>query len=385
MDQIPEGGKLDSLKCSDDQELASLVRVSADPEEQEAARTILLERHYESFDRRIRAVLASRNLDYSPSSEYYNTLFFDVFHRTFTTAALRKKLATFRSEKGDFQSWFLGAVVVNEVKDWLKRRSGRAGVAMGELLIEEARAQDGPAGGLKEDLPAPEPEPADESTHDLDGLSPELAVVAELVFLAYAAPSERSILEIAGLRNESLEKVREHLEEIRNRLRNSEKFTECTLTELHLALERERIRHFESLAANLGSNLLSQRASAKELAWLEARSARPWKEIREDLKEARRACQRGELGNAEHEAARCRLEYEASLKRLDEHRRKLERIRNTIATGKHLVRMPNKEIAACLKIPEGTVASRINALRRTFRADESTDNPSERRNKGDSA
>ena len=43
-----------------------------------------------------------------------------------------------------------------------------------------------------------------------------------------------------------------------------------------------------------------------------------------------------------------------------------QRLRSRIRGGSYLARLPNKEIAAFLGIPEGTVASRINTLKKKF-------------------
>jgi DNA-directed RNA polymerase specialized sigma24 family protein len=360
----------------EDEELVARFLEAGDPDCGRILHESIVERYCEPLDTRIRAVLASRGLDYSPSSDYYNTLFFDIYERTLSPQGLRKKAAHFRSHKGRFRTWFLGAVVVNEVRDWLKRKNRPQALLMSEALGHETEFRLRRTESLEyldRSLPfnrtKNETPPATETSGQLEDLSMEHRVVAYLVFLAYCDPPGEVIEAIARARDEPPREIESILRGIQTRLRELPQFGEGEKLEGRLALEWERIRHLHHAVARARTRLVAHGATEPEIERVEQGKSAPWKDIRSRHQEMRLRAREGDIAPETWERECLQHEFVTFAKRLKEHEEHWQQLKSSLQDGDYLVRLPNKEIAAFLRIPEGTIASRINTLKKKFLAE----------------
>ncbi|GAK58426.1 hypothetical protein U27_05400 [Candidatus Vecturithrix granuli] len=111
-----------------DHQLGETLLITESAQEKADVAAELFKRYCEKCDRRIRAVLQSRGLEYSDANTYYNTVFFEIYERIFEVEDLTRKLRSYRADRGVFERWLL-QVVTLETIDWLRRVNPQTGIS----------------------------------------------------------------------------------------------------------------------------------------------------------------------------------------------------------------------------------------------------------------
>ena len=214
------------------------------------------QRYCEKCDRRIRAILQSRGLEYSDANSYYNTVFFDLYGRIFEADNLIRKLRSYDVNRGVFERWLM-RVVTSETIDWLRRVDPATGLSNALTVFpdtqvrsepEEERGREGLAQNFPE-KPSWVKDPAEEHhithiRHILSQLSDELRVTMRLRFLSYCNLETRDLTYLSESLGRQGEEISADIENLQQDLRNSDAFLEAERQELELAVLTERAEYF---------------------------------------------------------------------------------------------------------------------------------------------
>ncbi len=370
------------------------------PEERNRIKDELFARLYEDFNRRIHSVLHLSGIKYVAESDFYNVIFMDLYHQLFDVESLERKLIRFDPEKGEFEKWFLNAVVVNEVKDWLKSVDDSTGMKRCDLIRENQRMEneslsldrpidpnDFSSPGMGEriasteySMVAPDLTPvlecAEEDTlikhqvaQSLLGLSSKQRTLVLLFYCAYLPLEEGDIQQIAETTENSVEKVRMQVDALRDKLIDSPKYQQEECLEKETACLKNQIEIFYKRLYRIKKELgqgPDTKTLDKDVASL---SEQPIGELNKKIDNLKKSPyskqQKKEI-----------LIHQAALlnKRIMKLEKKRQNQLNLLSGGKTVITASYRDMAELLDIPEGTVASGISRAIRNFKAGFCQDN-----------
>jgi DNA-directed RNA polymerase specialized sigma24 family protein len=343
--------------------------------EQTAIRDELFGRYYQRFDQRIRAVLYTYGLPYSPGEFYYNEIFIDIYQQVFELKKFGTILQKWEIKRGEFASWFLNFVVVNRIKNWLmklNKTSGRKNIEwLKEKVREEYRilALNEPIGArengltLIEVLPA-EAEPLyenDRQTIDstICQLSPVQQLMLKLLFIAYQEVPEQDQTYLAAELNIPVSSVKEELGQICQELKKSPKYEQGEKGELTLACLTQRENDLQWKLKNIESELEALFPD-KELPQTDDYSQLLFKNIDQAKQELDQSYHRRQVEEKEYRWKSLFLQYQYIAKQLSKTTWKKTQLAHDYQSGKYFVTPSYKQLSLLLQISEGTVASRIS-------------------------
>lgn len=371
---------LDFWKCSDE-ELIQLFVQTGDRETKNLIRDEVFKRYYREFDQTIRSILKERGISYRGNEEYYNTVFTELYQRIFSLATFEERIKQYDVVR-PFHRWF-AVLMRNEVIDWLRKVDHEKELSNEEVLksISKQKWQslDSPVGtGEKDKLltlkdvitsekPLPEEDKKRKELEEAIKRLPEpFGSLLSVRFVAYQEVDEGVLSYIAKKRKISKEEAGKEIGELRDRLRGSKKFEEQEEIEILLAslylkaesLEGKANWHRKRLG-NLDINNTDEiereitRAPLKDLAKAKSTAIKRYEEENGGI----RAWEEAELAKLKE-----------TLKRLDNIKRKREKLLKEYYSGSYYVRPSNKEMAALLGIKEGTVGSQKNRAKEGLRS-----------------
>jgi DNA-directed RNA polymerase specialized sigma24 family protein len=343
--------------------------------EQADIRNEFFGRYYERFDQRIRGVLYTCGLPYSPSEFYYNKIFLDAYQQIFELKEFERTLQKYELTRGEFANWFLNYVVVNRIKDWLKKidkASGRKNIEwLKERIIQEQQqislnesfGKEGNKLTLTEIITA-KTEQYDE-THQqaissaIQQLPSAQQLMLGLLFLAYQETPEHNLAYLAAELSMPTSTIKEQLKQISQELKKSPKYEQSERVELSLAcLEQQenylhnKLKHIESEIEVLFPD--------KEIPRMDAKTQPLFKDIAQAKQELLRAYRNHQIEAREYCFSSLLLQYQNIVKQLSKITRKRADLAQEYNSGKYFVFPSYKQLAKLLNISEGTLASRIN-------------------------
>ncbi|MBI5788058.1 MAG: sigma-70 family RNA polymerase sigma factor [Candidatus Schekmanbacteria bacterium] len=340
-----------------------------------AIRDELFGRYYPRLDQRIRAVLHNCGLPYSPGVFYYNEIFLDIYKQLFELDALRVILQKYDAGKGVFSSWFLNYVVVNKVRDWLKKKRDfnkernidrlktRISQEQRELSLTEPQANDGEGLALAELLQSKETLEDEERQKvvntALNRLSSNQRAVIYLMFSAYIDLPEESLVYLAREIKIALPLVKEKLSSISLEIRQSEKYRQGERIELALACLFQQKEMLEKKLAAIEwelTNLFPDRENPlqNDITRLQLKD---FIQARQDLT---LVYKKGCLTESEYHYNLLLIKHQHTAKQLANTVQKWSKSVREYNAGKYIACPGYKRLAALFNIPEGTIASRIN-------------------------
>jgi len=342
----------------------------------EPIRDELFARYYERFDGRIRAVLYTYGLPYSPGEAYYNEVFVEIYRQVFELAELEAILGKYDSGKGGFANWFLNYVVVSRVRDWLRRLDSSGAQKNIDRLREGVKREreqlslNEPLNKAGEGLPLAELIPAEETeagngwpqamASAISRLPPAQRLMLRLLFVAYEELPEEEIEYLATLRDVPAGVIREMLAETGRELRSSDKYEQGERLELALACLARQVeylrRELAEVEAEIRALFPERRLPEEEL------SAVQLKEIAQARDELARAYRAGEMDEREYRWQALVLERKYIAKHLAKAKRKKEQLVREYRSGRYFIFPSYKQLAKILGLAEGTVASRISRM-----------------------
>ena len=364
------------------------------PDKRDRIKDELFARLYEGFNRRIYSVLHLSGIKYVPESDFYNIIFMDLYHRLFDVESLERKLVRYDPERGEFDKWFLNAVVVNEVKDWLKSKDSSTGMKRCDLIRENQRMEneslslDRPVdpndfsspemgeriASIDSSMVAPDPAPVMECTEEdtlikqqvaqsLSGLSSKQRVLVLLFYCAYLPLEEGDIQQIAETTENSVEKVRIQVDALRDKLIDSPKYQQEECLEKETACLKNQIEIFYKRLYRIKKELdqgPDTKTLDKEVAHLSEQPIGELKKKIDNLKQGPHSKQQ----NKEM------LIHQAALlnKRIMKLEKKRQNQLDLLQGGKTIITASYRDLAELLDIPEGTVASGMSRAIRNFKA-----------------
>lgn len=218
--------------------------------------TCLFWRYFDAFEKKIRAVLRTRDLDYTQGSACFNFIFEGIFERVFTPRNFRRIAVKFNPRRSPrFRTWFLGTVVPDRIRDWLRTRDPHLGMTNLEYLRLQCR---GPERGQVPVTDERDPDPDPPSPVDRDpnhrkleacvrGLPLGDRALAKLLFWGILPPEEEETRFLAEKRGIPHEQVLRELSAYANlmRERGAEERGMATRLEKVLGLNWSRREAFE--------------------------------------------------------------------------------------------------------------------------------------------
>ncbi len=226
-----------------------------------AIRDELFGRYYERFDQRIRAVLYTCGLPYSPAEFYYNEIFVDIYHQIFDLSEFGEILGKYKPERGEFANWFMNYVVVNRVKDWLKKVDKPTGLKNIERLKENTGHENRYVSLDKyTDIIPAETEPSDRAEPGdicpaIQQLPVGLRLMLRLLFLAYGDVPEIELAHLAAEIHSPVAVIKDKLEHIRRELKESPKYEEGEQIDLTLDCLARQEEHWQRQIRRLESEM----------------------------------------------------------------------------------------------------------------------------------
>lgn len=370
------------------------------PDERDRIKDELFARLYEGFNRRIHSVLHLSGIKYVPESDFYNIIFMDLYHRLFDVESLERKLVRYDPERGEFDKWFLNAVVVNEVKDWLKSKDSSTGIKRCDLIRENQRMENeslsldrpvdpndfsSPVMGeriapAESSIVAPDPTPVMECTEEdtlikqqvaqsLSGLSAKQRVLVLLFYCAYLPLEEDDIQHIAETTKNSVENIRVQVDKLRDKLIDSPKYQQDECLEKESACLKNQIEIFCKRLYRIKKELEQgpeTKTLDKDVAYL---SEQPIGELKKRIDNLK-------LSPYSTKQKKEILIHQAALlnKRIMKLEKKRQNQLDLLQGGKTIITASYRDMAELLDIPEGTVASGISRAIRNFKVGFCQDN-----------
>ena len=341
--------------------------------ERTAIRDELFARYYERFDQRIRAVLHTYGLPYSPDEFYYNEIFMYIYNQIFELNNFEEILKKWEIKRGKFAHWFLNFVVVNRVKNWLKKPNETGDQKNIEYLREMVRAEyrqlslhesvdkEGIGLTLIEILPAEEESFNENRRQAIDSaisqLSPNQQLMLRLLFLAYQEIPEQDQAYLAAELNVPTSSASEIIDSICEELKRSPKYEQSEKIELSLASLAQQEDNLQWKLKNVESELETLFAD-KEMPHVDAQVL--FKDIEQAGQELDRLYRCRQIKRDEYQWQSLLLQRQHIAKQLSKTTRKRAKLTHDYRSGRYLVSPSYKQLAQLLNLSEGTVASRIN-------------------------
>jgi len=342
-------------------------------ERRASIRDELFARYYEQFDRRIRAVLYTNGLPYSPSEFYYNEIFTDIYSHVFDIENLENLLGKYRAEKGVFSIWFLNFVVVNKIKNWLGKINKASGRKNIEFLRKNSNEMsmhvpfDEPAGrcgvglSLSETLPRKqevcETVFFDPISDAISNLSPAKRLILRLLFLAYQEVPEIDLTYMANELDVSVSSLREELADLCMDLRASPRYESSERIELALECLSQQENSLRGKLKRIDTEIdiiFPEREMVDDGVDLLFKDIEARKRELEGLYRCKK------LGADKYRFSYLLLEKQYASKQLSKVSAKRLALIKEYNSGKHFLLSSYRQLAKLLDVSEGTVASRIS-------------------------
>jgi RNA polymerase sigma factor (sigma-70 family) len=374
---------------TDQQLVETLLKTESSQEKAEVAAE-LFKRYCEQCDRRIRAVLQSRGLEYSDANTYYNTVFFEIYERVFEVDNLIRKVRTYDAARGVFKRWLL-QVVTLETIDWLKRVNPKTGVSHALTFFpdnqktSELREQEHKKAPVLHDSPGiPDEEhdlagdaPITNIQHALSQLSDELRVTLRLRFIGYCELEARDVTYLSRVLRQPEEDMTHAVELLQQEIKDSEVFLAAEQQELELTLLTERAEYFHKKALHLEPVLETLGYAQQELTQIrtdiqkglsgDTESATlHYQDIKKQQTRLKEHYAAGHIDSLDFARKKKLLEYQEIVKRWISAQKKKDTALQAYRSGAHLVKLSYERLASFLGISPGTVASRINRAKKTL-------------------
>lgn len=340
-----------------------------------AIRDVLFGRYYERFDQRIRAVLYTYGLPYSPGEFYYNEIFMNIYQQVFELDEFETILQKYELERGKFSSWFLNYVVVNRVKNWLMKMNknrGRKNIEWLKENVGEEYRQLSLNGSLeieRDELTLVNVVPAQAETLDekcqqaidsaINHLSPAQQLILRLLFMAYQEIPAQDVAYLANELNMPVSAIEKTLEQASRELRNTHKYEQSEKMESSLGCLACQEDNLRWKLKNIESELEALFPD-KEMPKVEADSQLLFKDIELARQELDNSYKHRQIEIEEYHRRSLLLQYQYVTKQLLKISQKRIQLVREYQSGKYLVSPSYKQMAQLLNLSEGTVASRIN-------------------------
>ncbi len=345
--------------------------------ERSAIRDELFSRYYEQFDRRIRAVLYSRELPYSADESYYNDIFMAIYDAVFGLDGFERITSGYNVNKGEFGKWFLNYVVVNKVRDWLKKVDKETGLKnidrlrqgiqreKDRLSLQQPVSASDPSGMtlaevISVDADSPDIEKQSQISQAIDRLSQNQRVIIRLLFIAYEDLPDCDLDYLAAELDTSKTVFYNRIRELQNKLRASDKFNAGDKKELELTCLKEQHDHWTLRVARIKRELegLYPDTLANDIAnQIDGLKLKDIKTAKEKLTISHKA---NLINGIEYRKKLSQLNYHEALAHLAKIARRRLSAQQEYVSGKYLALPGYQELADMLQIAPGTVASRIN-------------------------
>jgi len=132
-------------------------------------------RHFDRFEKTLRAVLFSYDIPFSDEESYYNNVFDEIYERVFEPRNFRRLASKFDpSRSSSFSRWFFGTVLPSRIIDWLRtknRTRGETNRTYLKLKYPVRTASQEPGGGFENTGPNPATSQAPDAEETHKGLS----------------------------------------------------------------------------------------------------------------------------------------------------------------------------------------------------------------------
>lgn len=373
-----------------DHQLVETLLTTESAQEKADVAAELFKRYCEKCDRRIRAVLQSRGLEYSDANTYYNTVFFEIYERIFEVESLTHKLRFYRADRGVFERWLL-QVVALETIDWLRRVNPQTGFSHAFTFFPDAQKtldldyQESRNKLVLQNLPGKSVGNQDLAedaslTHiqnALSQLSDELRVTLRLRFIGYCELETRDVRYLSQVSGQPEEEIVHTVAHLQQEIRDSEGFLAEEQQELELALLTERTEYFYKKVLHLEPILETVGYAQQELRQIRTdvqnessgHTERPtlrYQDIKEQRRRLKEQYAAGQIDAQKLAREDKLLLYQETVKRWINTQKKKETVLQAYRAGTHLVKLSYEEIATFLGISAGTVASRINRAKKTL-------------------
>lgn len=367
---------MDFDEFSEEQLVTQFLLASSEGRKEEI-RDRLFARYYREFEMRIVAVLRSRGMSNSPSDLYFNEIFKSVYERVFALERFEKKLKTFDSSKGAFDSWLL-IVVGHEVGDWLKEVDSTTGMKNTHLLkIEQEKRSnalflDSPVSDDKDafthgtKITSLEVEsPADfmageESLEIFDLLLMKDRVYLAIFMVTYRTIETSEIKCIEKISGKDVGQIKREIKKIKSSLEG--KYEESLKIDEKIACMGEMIPLLEGRAYKLRKSLSlsDEEIEKKNTTFLLS-------ELEAENKKLYELFSQKKIPSEEYFQKRQINHYKITSKRLKNVVKKREKLIKEKISKKHFVSPSYKEIAGVLRVTDGAVRSKMSRIFETLR------------------